>query len=418
MLQVYVQRITKRRSVKQFKKPRYVDFPESEYEWRIRRASELLAEENLDGLILTQSENVYYTTGLQHIDVIKNVKDMPPTVTILTRDQEAVIVGRWCQSHVITEETSWPENVVSHNENERPAKAIVRALREYGLSGGKVGMELNGAMRLGLSISEFEILKKWASESAGVQIVDGSAVVWRLRSAKSNYEIERLRRSAHATCRALKYAIETVEVGVNMIELAQKAGRVMMEEGAYWYNTQVLFPPFWGCIAFDAQVPEGYICFDFSAEYRHYLTDMHRVVLLGRKPTKRERHLYEVRAEANEVIQKAVKPGKRFDEAVMELKAFVEECGCTMIENYIGHGIGLDVHEPPSIGLSTEPKPYSGSGMPGYPTRFEVGMTFTLEPAIQDPELPLSFNCEDDAVVTENGCELLAEFPRQLQMKL
>lgn len=400
------------------KKPLYADFPESEYKRRIRKASELLKEEDLDGLILTQSENVYYTTGIQHVDVIKNIKDMPPTVTILTRDQEAIIVGRWPRSHIIMQETCWPETVVSYSKNESPVEAIVRALSEYGLGGGKVGMELDGALRLGLSTNEFETLKKRALESAGVTISDGSAVVWRLRSVKSSFEIERLRRSAHATCKALEYAIGSVEVGVNMIELAQKAGRVMMEEGAYWYNTQVLYPPFWACVAFDANVPAGYVCFDFSAEYRHYLTDMHRVVLLKRKPTDRERHLYDVRAEANEIIQKAVKPGKRFDGAVMELKAFVEESGCEMTENYIGHGIGLDVHEPPSIGLSTEPKSYSGYGMPGYPTRFEVGMVFTLEPAIRDPELDISFNCEDDVVVTETGCDLLAEFPRDMCIKL
>jgi len=74
-------------------------------------------------------------------------------------------------------------------------------------------------------------------------ILDGSAVVWRLRSVKSSFEVERLRRSAHATCKAVVYAIGAVKVGVNMIKLAQKAGRVMMQEGAFWYNMQVLYPP-------------------------------------------------------------------------------------------------------------------------------------------------------------------------------
>ena len=55
--------------------------------------------------------------------------------------------------------------------------------------------------------------------------------------------------------------------------------------------------------------------------------------------------------------------------------------------------------------------------MPGYPTRFEAGMVFALEPAIRDPELSISFNCEDDVIVTETGCKLLAEFPREMQTK-
>ena len=241
-------------------------------------------------------------------------------------------------------------------------------------------------------------------------------VVWRLRGIKSDL-IERLRRSAPATCKALEYAIENVEVGMNEVELARKAGQIMMKEGPFWYNTQGYYPPFGACVAFDIEIPKGYVCFDFGAEYGHYITDMHRVVLLGEKPTEEERQLYNVRAEANEIIQRAVKPRRRFDEVIEELKAFVEESGCVLAEKYIGHGIGLDIHEPPSIGLSAKPRFYSGCGMPGYPTKFEVGMVFTLELNIQDPKLPFSFNCEDDVVVTPTGCELLAKFPREIVIK-
>jgi len=227
--------------------------------------------------------------------VLKDIKDMPPTVVILTKGQDAIIVGRWPRSHPIIQETCWPENVVSYCKNEDPTEAIARALHEYGLSGGKVGMELNGGMRLGLSIKEFDMFKKEACESLNVDIVDGSVVVWRLRGIKSDFEIERLRRAAHATCKALEYAIENVEVGMNEVEVARKAGQIMMEEGTFWYNTQVYYPPFGACAAFDIEIQKGYVCFDFSAEYGHYITNMHRVVLLGENPTEEERHPYNVR---------------------------------------------------------------------------------------------------------------------------
>jgi len=79
--------------------PYYADFPEGEYKWRMERTARLLKEENLDGLILKQSENVYYTTGSQRVDVLKNIKDMPPTVPILTQDQGTILVGNcWSAS--------------------------------------------------------------------------------------------------------------------------------------------------------------------------------------------------------------------------------------------------------------------------------------------------------------------------------
>jgi len=342
---------------------------------------------------------------------------MPPTITILTRDMGTILVGRWPSSHVIVRETCWPENIVTYDKDGTPAEAVANALNEYGLRKGRIGMELGEGTRLGISSNQLAILRKLATVRAGVEIVDGSAVVWRLRSVKSDYELDRLKRSACATCRALEHAIDIVEIGMDEMELARKAGQVMMNEGAFWYNTQVLYPPFWACVAFPVRIPKGYVCFDFGADCRHYLTDMHRVVALGRKPTERERHLYDVRAEANDVIQKAVKPGKSFAEVVMELKAFVEESDCIMPENYLGHGIGLEIHEPPKIGFSEKPQPYSGCGMPGYPTRFETGMVFTLEPDIRDTDLAMVFNCEDDVVVTGTGCELLAELPREMQVK-
>ncbi len=400
------------------KNPLYADFPEREYKWRMERAASLLKEENLDGLILTQTENVYYTTGIQHVDVLKSIKDMPPTITILTQDMGTILIGRWPRSHAVIKDCCWPENIICYSENEKPADAVTRALTEHGLCKGRVGMELGEGTRLGISTNQLDLLRKRAWESASTKVVDGSAVVWRLRSVKSDFEVERLKRSAYATCRALEYAVGIVDTGMNEIDMAREAGRVMMDEGAFWYNTQVLYPPFWACVAFDVKIPKGYVCFDFGAEYRHYLTDMHRVVALGKKPSEEEKHLYNVRVEANDVIQNAVKPGKSFNEVLMKLKAFVEESGCVMPENHIGHGIGLEVHEPPKIGISPVPEPYSGSGMPGYPIRFEIGMVFTLEPNIQDLDLPMSFNCEDDVVVTETGCELLAELPREMRIKV
>lgn len=395
------------------KSPKYTDFPESEYRDRVRKTARLLKEENLDGMILTQSENIYYLTGTHDVMAIHSLKDMQPTVIVLMEGEEPVLVTRWEKSHPVLQETFWPENVVTMESGETVTDAVVRALKEYRFQGNRLGMELGGSMRLGLSINEYHQLVEDIIGSLRTEIVDGSGLVWRLRHVKSKFEIERLRKAVQATCKAFEYAIENVEVGINLLELSQKAGAVMMEEGTYWRNTQFFFPPLHSCGAWDIKLPKGWACWDFGAEYKHYVADMHRDVLVGRKPTEVEKQLYDVRVGANELIESEVRPGLRFDDLVTKLNAFVEESGCFLPKKFAGHGIGLDSHEVPVIALS-KPEPWSGLGMPGYPTRFEVGMTFALEPLMYHPELPYRFNVEDDAVVTENGCELLAEFPREM----
>ena len=83
------------------------------------------------------------------------------------------------------EETSWAENLVPYGPN--PAETLAKILDEFGLNDGRIGMEFGYGMRLGMTLNEFESFRKLAK----AQLVDGTSAMWKLRSIKSPFEIDR-----------------------------------------------------------------------------------------------------------------------------------------------------------------------------------------------------------------------------------
>jgi methionyl aminopeptidase len=114
----------------------------------------------------------------------------------------------------------------------------------------------------------------------------------------------------------------------------------------------------------------------------------------------------------------AVKPGNAVGDIGHAIQSFAEREGCSVVREFVGHGVGLDFHEPPQI-------PHYGR--PGSGTRLLPGMVFTIEPMINlgakeltilddgwtavTKDGSLSAQFEQTILVTENGFESLTPYP-------
>jgi Xaa-Pro aminopeptidase len=118
-------------------------------------------------------------------------------------------------------------------------------------------------------------------------------------------------------------------------------------------------------------------------------------------PARRVRKLYGAVLEAQLAALAAVREGvtagsvdraaRRFLRAHGLERAFVHSCG---------HGLGLEIHEPPRLGKADR-------------TRLEVGMAVTVEPGVYLQEFG-GIRIEDTVVVTRNGCEILTPTSKEL----
>jgi Xaa-Pro dipeptidase len=140
---------------------------------------------------------------------------------------------------------------------------------------------------------------------------------------------------------------------------------------------------------------------DFGAVVDGYASDLTRTFVLG-EPDPEAARIYAVVREANAAGRAAVRPGIPAEAVDQAARAVIEDAGYgPYFPHRTGHGLGLEVHEPPYL-------------VAGDTTPLQTGMVFTVEPGIY-----LSgkggIRIEDVVVVTENGGESLTAFPRELR---
>jgi len=390
--------------VKRKAPPSYPDYPRSEFEWRIERARRVMENSELEALMLTQNTHVYYATGIQSVGICRPDHPFPQPTVLITRDNVALARRANPETDVIGHETTWIDDF----EYIRSETDIADVLRKYGVRrGDRVGTELGPGMRNGITPRNLEIIRKRAWDELSAQIVDGSTAIWKIRAVKSRLEVNRMRRSVEATARAMDRCLYVFEKGMNQLDLARKAAVYMLEEGATMVdNMQVYDPPFSGAMALDREIEEGYLGLDLSAIYKYYVSDLYRLGLLGSQPTQDEERLYECRAGVNQVLEDAIRPGATTDEVVAKAREYVEEMDCVMGAG-AGHGIGLEAHESPGLyPAELQPEFQNDEGE----VVIEEGMMFALEPSVGMDGLKHRFNCEDNVVVTNSGCENMNAF--------
>jgi Xaa-Pro dipeptidase len=131
-----------------------------------------------------------------------------------------------------------------------------------------------------------------------------------------------------------------------------------------------------------------------------YHSDITRTFVIG-DPNPRQGAIYETVWRANEAGRRACRPGTLAQDVDRAARAVIRDAGYGQyFIHRAGHGLGMEVHEPPYI--------VEGNEQP-----LQSGMVFTVEPGIYVPGLG-GVRIEDNVVVTADGSECLTSFPREL----
>jgi Xaa-Pro aminopeptidase len=145
---------------------------------------------------------------------------------------------------------------------------------------------------------------------------------------------------------------------------------------------------------------KGFLTLDFGIIHKGYCSDMTRTVYLG-KPRAKEREAYEAVLEAQEAGVEAVRPGASCGEVDEAARGVLRRAGLAeAFFHSTGHGVGLEIHEPPRIGA-------------GQTTRLLAGMVVTIEPGIYLAG-QFGIRIEDMVAVTRTGGQVLTPAPKAL----
>lgn len=237
-----------------------------------------------------------------------------------------------------------------------------------------------------------------------VRMVPASHVLKKVRMIKRPYELDCMRRAARAADDAFLVALKLIKPGVREYEIAAEIEYQLKKMGMDGCS----FPSIVAAGAHSSlphAVPSDYkmqngdfITIDMGAKYRGYASDMTRTFVLG-EPDAKQKEVYDIVLQAQKKGVEAVKPGIKCSELDQIVRDYITEKGYG--ENFLhslGHGVGLDIHEWPTVSSKCD-------------IVLEPGMVITIEPGIYLPGWG-GVRIEDTVIVTEDGCEIITKIPK------
>jgi Xaa-Pro aminopeptidase len=245
----------------------------------------------------------------------------------------------------------------------------------------------------------------WVGEALpGARVLDVTAALTAMRMVKSAGELALLQKAVDASVDAQLAAMKMMRPGLYEYQVAAR-----MEEIHKWAGcAREAYSPIVGAgfystvLHYDAlnnEIKDGdVVVIDVAGEYGGYAADITRTLPANGKFSPRQREIYEIVLGAQNAALAATKAGIRPSELDQIARSYISSHGKDLHGNSLGqyfihglgHGIGLDVHDPTD-----------------YTRPLQIGMTITNEPGIYIPEENLGVRIEDDVLITNDGNELL-----------
>lgn len=242
-----------------------------------------------------------------------------------------------------------------------------------------------------VTYAEFEHLQKRLT----AELVPLSGVVEKLRMVKTEAEIAHMQQATRIAEAAFEQVLPEIKVGRTELEIALDLEIAMRRLGADGLAFSII-----AASGPRSSLPHGrptervlqdgdFLTLDFGAQSNGYCSDMTRTVVLG-QPSEKHLEIYNIVLEAQLQAQAAVRPGLQGKEVDQVARAIITAAGYgDYFGHGLGHGVGLQVHEGPRAGKTSEDV-------------LQPGMVVTIEPGIYIPDFG-GVRIEDMVLVTETG---------------
>lgn len=361
--------------------------PESHARRRAALRAELRALD-LDALLVTDLRNLRYLTGFTGSNAALLVHADSGDRTLFCTD------GRYLTQSAV--EVPDLERLI-----DRPCdQALITRASKHAADYRRTGYESHRVTVDGLDAL--------SGSAEGVALIRCPALVEKLRQVKDDSEIEALRMACAAADRALADLLEHGGLGVGMTEreVARELEDRMLDYGADG-------PAFDSIVATgpnsavphhrptDAVLARGHLVkLDFGARIDGYHSDMARTIVLG-EPASWQREIYDLVRSAQAAACRAVRPGAAAAEVDAVARGIIEQAGHgDGFLHSLGHGVGLEIHEAPSLAKT-------GEGT------LSAGMAVTVEPGVYVAGKG-GVRIEDTLVVRADAPELLTLTTKEL----
>jgi Xaa-Pro aminopeptidase len=355
---------------------------------RIRRANDEAARLGFDAVVVPPSPDLTYLVGYAPIPFER------PTLLVLRPDRSPVMLVPALEEPLAASVTGDLVEVRPWLDGDDPYEAAAALLPSAGRAA--VGERLWASHLLGLQ-----------AVSPGLSFSPASRVLGPIRAVKDQDELAALRRAARAADETFRQVCENTFQGRREDEIAQELAALLMEHGHDRAEfTIVASGPHSASPHHEPGgrtiLPGDVVVMDFGGELAGYFSDTTRTVVVG-DPSDEIQRVYEVVARAQAAACDAVRPGMAAQDLDRVARDVIDGAGYgDRFIHRTGHGIGLEVHEPPYL-------------VEGEPWILEPGTTFSIEPGIY-LEGRFGVRIEDIVVVTDAEGERLNRSSRDLRI--
>jgi Xaa-Pro aminopeptidase len=348
---------------------------------RLNQLRERLDEFGIDGLLITNGQNRRYVTGFTGTAGV-----------VVISKKEAKFITDFRYVEQASKEIEGYE-IVQHTGP---------IIEEVAKQAAKMNISKLGFEQDNLTYSVFRTYEKHV---AG-ELVPVSGVVEKLRLIKTQSELNILKEAAEIADAAFDHILTFIRPGIAELDVSNELEFFMRKNGATSSSFDIIVASGYRSalphgVASDKVIETGeLVTLDFGALYKGYCSDITRTVAVG-EPNDELKKIYHTVLEAQLLGMKGLKPGITGKQADALTRDYITEKGYgDYFGHSTGHGIGLDVHEGPSLSSKSD-------------TLLEPGMVVTVEPGIY---VAGTGGCriEDDAVITETGNETLNHSPKEL----
>ena len=347
----------------------------------------------LDAFALVPGPNFRYITGGQFFLMER------PFVLIISKSHKPVAIVPVLEvSNFIN--LNFDAEIIEWQDNDGFQSAFNKA---FELLGNNFTLGIEGQL-----MRAFE-MQAIMQASEGIKIKNAHKIISKIRLYKKKYEVENIRKAVDIAEQTLSDTINFVKEGRTEIEIKKYLMQKLLEFGA----NDIAFEPLvlagsnsalcHGHSRDDYQIKKGdCILFDFGANVNGYNSDITRTFFLG-SVNEENRNMYDVVYKANSVGRKVSKPGISMHDLDDNVMKILEASNFKQyIVHKTGHGLGMDVHEDPYVMRKNH-------------ELLEEGMVITIEPGLYK-ENHLGIRIEDDVLITNNSCESLTTFSRELKI--
>ena len=362
----------------------------------IDRQARAMKEAGFDAIVSCSPENFAYLTGFlsptqplmrwRHAFVVVTADG---TTALAVVDMEASTIraraGAGDASKQSIEIAVWREFAFD-------AMAVLAdLLTRHGLAASRIGIELDY-----LPAADFAQLNRLLPQA---HFLAAQALLARLRQIKTADEIDILRKLSRIADRAITKAYGAVTAGSTEMDLAAALTRGVYEQGAEYFKLMIVatgersvFP---NVGPTDRVLKHGDVCrVEIFPIIQGYHAGVCRTAAVGSPPPQAERIWANLTA-CKHMLLEAIRPGASSRAIYERYLKMTEELNLPRI-SFVGHGIGLHLHEDPYLGPGDQP--------------LEAGMVLGIEPLIYETGYGFGMQNKDMVLVTETGCELLSDY--------